>query len=89
MESLSDAQALSLRAQASYIFLFAHKTARKGGKKGTEVERVRKQDAEARPWGFQRSLAGQYCSCQMETSRAGTVPLQGSQGLGLFFCMHV
>lgn len=38
-------------AQASYIFLFAHKTARKGGKKGTEVERVRKQDAGSQALG--------------------------------------
>ena len=38
-------------AQASYIFLFAHKTARKGGKKATEVERVRKQDAGSQALG--------------------------------------
>ena len=38
-------------AQSSYAFLFAHKTARKAGKKGTEVVRVRKQDAGSQALG--------------------------------------
>ena len=38
-------------AQGSYAFLSAHKMARKAGKKGTEVERVRKQDARSQALG--------------------------------------